>query len=259
MNVTPGWQHVLQGPALGDHIVQVYQDRQFLAEAVAEYIGTGLARGEAAVIIARPEHRAAFEAELRAKGLHPERAAREGQLTFFDADETLARFMKNGMPDWTAFHEAIGSAIAEARLRFATVRAYGEMVDILWQKGERDAAIRLEEFWNELGKLQTFSLFCAYYMDNLDRDSYGGPLECVCKTHTHLIPARDYEHFNNVVQEASEKILDKPLSAMLLSLASTHRPSTQMPLGQATLIWLRANMPRTAERVLEQVRARQAA
>jgi hypothetical protein len=74
--------------------------------------------------------------------------------------------------------------------------------------------------------------------------------------HTHLIPARDYARFNEAVTEASRKVLDEPLSHMMISLASSRRPSTEMPLGQAVLLWLQKNMPRTAERVLSEVRAR---
>ena len=119
----------------------------------------------------------------------------------------------------------------------------------------RDAAIRLEEFWNDLAKLQTFSLLCAYYMDNLDASAYLGPLECVCKVHTHLIPAADYAAFNEAVIAASNKVLEQPLAQMLLSLSAAHRPSTAMPAGQATLLWLKRNMPRTADKVLAEVRA----
>ena len=45
------------------------------------------------------------------------------------------------------------------------------------------------------------------------------------------------------------------LAQMLISLSANHRPPTQMPLGQATLFWLKKNMPRTADKVLSQVRA----
>jgi hypothetical protein len=129
------------------------------------------------------------------------------------------------------------------------------MVDVLWRRGEREAAIRLEEYWNELGRLQTFSLFCAYYMDPLDSKTYGGALECVCKVHTHLIPVRDYTRFNQAVTEATKKVLDQPLAQILLSLSANQRPVTQMPPGQATLLWLKQNMPRTADKVLQEVRA----
>ena len=246
------WTELLRHPTGGDHIVQTWQDEAFLAETVAEYIGAGLRGGEAGLVVARPAHFELFKRHL------PEAraAGRSGQLRYFDAEDTMAKFMRDGMPDWNSFHQAVGGLIAELRLQYPAVRVYGEMVDVLWQRGERDAAIRLEEFWNELAKLQTFSLFCAYRLDNLDASAYGGALECVCHVHTHLIPARDYEAFNDAVMDASSQILDRPMAQMLLSLSESQRPATQMPIGQATLLWLQKNMPRTAERVLAAVRER---
>lgn len=249
METATHWGELVRHPSHGDHIVHLYQDPAFLAEALTEYVGSGLRGGEAAVIIATPENRRLF----RQKGLVP-----GAGLRMLDAEETLQRFLSDGKPQWKAFHEVIGGLIAELRLQYPAVRAYGEMVDVLWQRGEHDAAVRLEEYWNELTRLQTFSLLCAYRLDNLDSKAYGGPLECVCKAHTHLIPARDYARFNDAVQAASKEVLDQPLAQMLLSLSASHPPATQMPLGQATLLWLAQNMPRTAERVLAQVRARYA-
>jgi len=254
LDANEGWREVLRQPALGDHIVQTYQDRAFLADAVAEYVGTGLRAGEAAIIIARPAHRTAFQAGLAAQGIDVDGALRTGQLVLLDAQETLARFMEGTQPDWSRFQRIIGGAIAELRLAFPTVRAYGEMVDVLWQAGERDAAMRLEAFWNKLGRLQTFSLFCAYYMDPLDSASYGGPLKCVCKAHMHLIPARDYNALDEAVAAATRRVLDSPLSRMMFSLASSRPLATRMPLGQAALLWLKKNMPRTAEKILAEVR-----
>jgi hypothetical protein len=235
------WRSLVRDPQPGDHIVQVYQDVGFLAEAVTGYLQAGLDAGEAAVVIARPEHRARFTLE--------------GEAVFLDAEETLGRLMANGMPKWDLFHELVGGLIAAQRRTHKAVRAYGEMVDILWQRGEREAATRLEEFWNDLAKLYGFSLFCAYYMDPLDSASYSGGMQCVCRTHTHLIPARDYARLDNAVIQASRKVLDHALAQMLLSLSVAHRPATHMPVGQATLLWLKQNMPRTADRVLSEVRA----
>jgi MEDS: MEthanogen/methylotroph, DcmR Sensory domain len=245
MNTMPNWPELLKQPGRCDHIVQLYQDAEFLTEAVVDYIGTGLQRGEAAIVIATPEHRGRFLARLEPK---------EGQLKLLDAEKTLERFMASGMPEWNGFHQIVGGAIAELRLQYPAVRAYGEMVDVLWQRGQRDAAIRLEEYWNELGSLQTFSLLCAYRFDNLDSNAYGGPLESVCKVHTHLIPVRDYARLDQAVSDAARKILDGPLAQILLSLSANHRPATHMPPGQATLLWLRQNMPRTADSILDEIR-----
>jgi DcmR-like sensory protein len=250
MDTTVNWPELLRHPGARDHMVQVYRDPEFLIEAVAQYIGTGLHLGEGAIIIARPERRSRFLRALKHRGIHPSSA-----LRLLDADEMLATFMADGVPQWNAFHAAVGGPIAEMRLRYPTVRAYGEMVDILWQRDERQAAIRLEEFWNDIAQLQTFSLLCAYAIDPLDGENYAA-LESVCRCHTHLIPARDYERFNEAVYESSKKVLDQPLAQMLLSLAASHRAHTEMPLGQAALIWLKQNMPRTADRVLGEVRTR---
>lgn len=246
MDNTNDWPDLIRHPGRHDHFVQLYGELEPLAETVAEYVGTGLRRGEGAVVIATPEHRAAFLSRMD--------PVDEDQLRVLDAEETLATFMANGMPQWKAFHEVVGGLIAELRLQYPTVRAYGEMVDVLWQRGEREAAIRLEEYWNELGRLQTFSLLCAYRMDPLDGHAYGGPLERVCKVHTHLIPAPDLPRFDEAVRAASQKVLDQPLAQILLSLAANHRPPTRMPRGQATLFWLKQNMPRTAEKVLTELR-----
>lgn len=256
---TANWRELLQGPSGGDHFVQVYKDEAFLLDAVAEYAGTGLRRGEGVVIIATPSHRAAFVQQLEDDGIAAEEARQRGQLLLLDADETLARFTPGGMPEWQSFRALIGDLIARLRLEYPTVRAYGEMVDLLWQRGEREASIRLEEFWNDLAGLQTFSLLCAYWMDNLDQAAYSGPLDCVCRVHSHLIAVRDYKRFNEAVVEASEAVLDQTLAQMLLSVAERHRPPTAMPQGQATLLWLQHNMPRTAEKVLAQVRSRYSA
>lgn len=241
MDTTLDWTELLKHPGR-DHLVQVYQDPAFLAEAVTHYLAAGLHLGEGALVIARPENRRLFSRALE-------------DVHMLDADETLASFMVDGVPEWTAFHRVCGGAIARLRLRYPAVRAYGEMVDILWQRGARNAALRLEQFWNELGRQQAFSLLCAYQMDPLAPDSYAG-LESVCRCHSHLIPARDYSRLNRAVADAVKKVLDQPLAQMLLSLAANHRPQTEMPLGQAALIWLKQNMPRTAERVLADVRAR---
>ena len=232
---------------MNEHVVHTYQDAAQLAAVAGEYLLTGLQGGEAAIIIARPAH-----VDLLKKKLDGRFAP--GQLAIFDAQQTLARFMAGDMPQWQPFHQLIGGVIAQMRLQYSHVRAYGEMVDILWHQGNSAAAIRLEEYWNELGRLQTFSLFCAYALDHLDMRAYAG-LHSICKTHTQFIPAGDGESFDRAVRDATCKVLDGPLAELLLSLAERHRAGTHMPQGQATLFWLAQNMPRTADKVLQELKS----
>ena len=258
-NTSAGPSDLLRHPGAGDHIVQTYQDPAVLAESVAEYLASGLRAGEAAIVIARPQHRLTFAAALTRHGVDAQACLDRGQLRLLDADETLAIFMADGMPQWKRVpaggRRADRGGAPAVRDRCAPTARWWTCSG----SGQRDAAIRLEEYWNDLGKLQTFSLLCAYFMDPLDSEAYDGPLQCVCKVHSHLIPTRDYAGFNEAVSKAAEKTLDGPLAQLLLSLAASHRTSTHMPPGQAALLWLAQNMPRTAEKVLKEVRASTAA
>jgi hypothetical protein len=224
------------------HGVHVHRDRAFLIESVIEYFEEGLQRGEAGVVIARAELREAL-------------AARFGsQLVALDAERTLARFMRDGMPQWQPFHAAVGGMIANLRLRHPAVRAYGEMVDVLWQRGQRDAAIKLEEFWNDLAQLQTFSLLCAYDLDSLEEAAPGGGLERICRVHTHFIPARDHSRTDQAVARATEEVLERPLAALVDSVGKQPYAAA-MPAAYATLLWLGRNMPQAAEQVLGRLKA----
>jgi len=74
---------------------------------------------------------------------------------------------------------------AEAELG---VRAYGEMVALLWDEGNVTAAIELEALWNELAQQLPFSLLCAYANDPPDSDR-AGEIREVCLMHTGVVPS----------------------------------------------------------------------
>ena len=105
-----------------------------------------------------------------------------------DAEETLALFMVNGIPDPSRFKAMIGAVIAELAggPRPRIVRAYGEMVNLLWRDGNHDGAIRLEVLWNELAMSHNFALLCGYARAHV---SALGVLN-VCNQHTHVLPSR---------------------------------------------------------------------
>lgn len=111
--------------------------------------------------------------------------------------------MREGMPQGPAFEALCGRPIAELRLRYPGVRACGEMVDVLWQRERREAALMLEEYWNELARARPFALFCASRIDPLRGEAYGAGLDRLCRAHTHLVPARDYGELNRAVDEAA--------------------------------------------------------
>ena len=68
----------------------------------------------------------------------------------------------------------------------ATVRGFGEMVALLWDAGQLDAAIELEAMWNEMASQFSFSLLCAYPQAATSGEEHSDALAHVCDAHTQI-------------------------------------------------------------------------
>lgn len=145
------------------HLLQFYKNEQLFISSLAEYFQKGLDRGETCIAIATPEHRAALKKALSNAGCDVDFKEMIGQIQFLDAKSTLAHFMVGDMPDAQSFDQVIGSLVP--RFAEGRIRAFGEMVVLLWEQGNYAGAIALEELWNELGQVRNFTLLCAYPED----------------------------------------------------------------------------------------------
>jgi hypothetical protein len=169
------------------HAVQFYGNEERLVTTVSGFLSEGLIHAQPAMIIATPAHCAAILTQLKARLIDVDHARRTGTLVVLDAHDVLELFMVDDAPNTRAFEENVGRFIGQmlhGRPR-ATLRAYGEMVDILWKQGRADAAIRLEILWNRLAKRYGFSLLCGYCMGNFYKQAER--FEEVCRQHTHVI------------------------------------------------------------------------
>jgi hypothetical protein len=168
------------------HAVRFYEDSQSLARMVAGFIAEGLIAGQPAVVIASPAHSAAISAQLVAMAFNIEKLTKDGHLFVLDARELLDRFMVNGMPNAQLFDDAIIPIIDKASGPGAerVLRAYGEMVDLLWKDGMEAAAVRLEMLWNQLANSRRFSLLCGYSMGSFYKDA---GFKDICDQHTHVL------------------------------------------------------------------------
>jgi len=171
----------------GDHVAFFYAGDAGLAATVGVHLAEGLVAGDVAVVIATPAHRTAFESVLAAEGIDVAGARAAGRLLEMDAVETLARITVDGEPDHAAFEAAVGEVMRRAEKSGRRVRAYGELVALLWEAGHVEGAIRIEEFWNGLAAGLPFSLFCAYPIDPLAPDDRAGSIPHVCAVHSHVV------------------------------------------------------------------------
>jgi hypothetical protein len=179
---------MLEGMDLAHHhAVQFYGNEDSLFATVAGFLGAGMISGQPALIIGTPGHCKAILEVLETRLIDVERALRTGDLVVIDAQETLGLFMVDDMPDAYAFETNLGRFIDQMLQGRSTavLRAYGEMVDVLWKDGLCDAAIRLEILWNQLAVRYGFALLCGYAMGNFYKQTER--FQEVCRQHTHII------------------------------------------------------------------------
>lgn len=183
-----------------DHFVQFYESDEFLLDSLAGFIGAGLDAGDTCIVVATPEHGSSLGERLSLSGRDIAAASDFDQYIFLDASETLNSIISKGYPKQERFARVVGSLVDRAARRGQRVRIFGEMVALLWAEKKRDAAVRLEEMWNGLGRTHAFSLFCAYPMKGLEGEEQTAPLKHICNSHTHVIPAESY---SGLVDEAA--------------------------------------------------------
>jgi KaiC/GvpD/RAD55 family RecA-like ATPase len=248
------WDKLLEHPHHCGHFVQLHhRNDRALIRNVGVYLSQGLKQGEGVLVIATPEHREQFRLEMERSGDALPAAIRNGQCVFLDAHETLSQFMRRGQPDWDRFERVIREAVRP--LAPGRLRAYGEMVGILWKLRRFAAAERLEQFWNRLMAQTSFSLYCAYEIDIFGRNFRAEMVEPVLCTHTHLIPAETGGRLEASFQRAVEDILGSAAQDLRQRIRATRRSGWGvLPNTEESLLWLRRNLPAYADDVAAQCR-----
>ena len=225
-----------------------------LVRSVGRYLADGLAAGEGAVVIATGPHRDAFLAELRDLGAESDAAVAAGRLVVLDANDTLARFVIEGQPDRERFDATVPPVVRALHARCpAGVRAYGEMVGVLWEASRFAAAIRLEEFWNALLRDGGLRLFCAYPIDVCGDGFTPADVDAVMSSHTHVVPTGS--ELLPALERAMYDVLGTSAAAVRVLTDEHRRPSwATMPRAEATILWLRDNVPSLSGAILTRTR-----
>ena len=248
------WDRLVADAAPCDHIVQLYQDQDFLNRAVCRFAGAALSNGEGIILVPTLTHWNAIRPRLEAEGVNVEAARQRGQLTVIDADELLPRVMRNTMPSSPLFLGIAGDVIGEARSggRYQKVRWWGEMVNVLWERGDVAASMNLEDQFDQLAKKHDIAIFCSFLMDNFDGEVHARMLPRLGTNHSHLIPVEDYARLERAVADALREAVGPDQARVLESrLLSDYRPPFSMPRAQALLLALRQVLPTVADPVLQ--------
>lgn len=255
------WTTFLEDAPPADHGVQVYRELEELAASVGRFLAAGFRVGDPAVVIVTSDHWQAFLEELERRDQDVAALREEGLLITWDADETLAAFMDGELPSAGRFEEIVGGAVDAVARRFPdrTVRAFGEMVDLLHRRGQESAAIALEELWNGLLETRRVALLCAYELDVFDLDTQASALPEIVRTHTHPRPVADTGRLAAAVHDTLTEVVGSDAAARIYLRVAENVPRTALPRAQAVLMWLSRHEPATAKLVLQGSRSRYAA
>ncbi len=159
-----------------EHTVFFYDFESKLLTSLFEYIGTGLKNSDTCIVIATDNH-----TKLLKDRLH--HAYPQNKCLFLDAQHTLNMFTTDGQIDRAKFFKVIGGLMEEAAAAGRPIRAFGEMVALLWKRFNYAGVVELEELWNDLSKKYQFSLYCAYPIIHFDRVAHATELEKIHQLH----------------------------------------------------------------------------
>jgi hypothetical protein len=169
-----------------EHIAQFYTDDTVLLDALAGFVGGGLNAGESTIVIATPQHLRALERRLIMGGIDLVNMFIEDRYIALDAKSTLAGFMAGDWPDDQLFGDLVERLLRRASVKNRRVRAFGEMVALLWGRGHAAATVRLEHLWQQFCLSHSFSLFCAYPRAGFTKDPCQS-LADICAAHTRVM------------------------------------------------------------------------
>jgi hypothetical protein len=229
--------------AAAGHTAELFRTDDELVASVVAFIREGLEAGVPGVVLATAEHRRLI------------REAVGADLLEADAEETLAAILDGSMPSPGAFHEVIGGLADRVD---GPVRAYGELVSLLCERGKVAAAMALEELWNDLLVTRQVTLHCGYHLDVFDLDVQTGLLPHICRLHSHVDPASDARRFAKAVDRGLNSVLGTARARDVYYIVGRSQRQ-RTPAAQEALRFLSSTMPSQAAEVLAVARERYAA
>jgi hypothetical protein len=175
-----------------DHVVQIYENDDVFLNTLESFVSNGITAHDCVILIATPVHLDLLSERLKRKGFDIPALVDDQQLILLDAQDTLSMFMVNNWPDEKLFKQAITSILKMAHARNRKVRAFGEMVALLWASGLNGATVQLENLWHKLCHSEDFSLFCAYPKVGFTQNIQAS-INKICNSHNKVVSG---EHFS---------------------------------------------------------------
>jgi hypothetical protein len=173
------------------HEVAFYPDEAAFVDGFARVAEAALSVGNAAIIIATEPHRSGILQRLSADAVDVETALRQGSLVQVDTLDTLSAIMVNNLPDPLRCSEMIRDLVTRAsksaKGEHARIAICGECAPTLLSEGNVEAAIRLEQLWDENTKNYNADTLCGYLWSTFPRKESIPIFKKICAQHSAVV------------------------------------------------------------------------
>ena len=167
------------------HEAVIEPDERSLVERYALFAEDALTGGDAFVLVVDPARVAGVEQLLRSRDVDVDEARERGRYLPVSLADALAVCVVDEHPDPArVWAEGTGVILrAASRLKADTRRVWmcGECSPALLRNGKADAAIRLEQLWDELCLTYNLRVLCGYAAPDV---SHGDAFERICAIHS---------------------------------------------------------------------------
>ena len=170
------------------HEAHFYSDNAELLDGFADFIAVALRDGKAAIVVATESRRNALFSKLQSRGLDISSERDQGNYIALDVAETLSGFMVNGLPDWDRFFGVVGDLLRTVARTGKTesrrIAACGEIAPTLWAEGHVDAAIRIEQLWDQIATIYGIDTLCGYELSSFHGEEDQDAFQSICAEHS---------------------------------------------------------------------------
>lgn len=186
--------------AATEHVLQIYENDAVFLQSLTEFVIDGINTEDCVITIATQEHLDGLQHSLEACHIQIDNLIAQHRYIPLNAEEVLSSFMVNDWPNEDLFKKVIYSRVKEANNANRKIRAFGEMVWLLWNKGFQSATIQLEYLWDQVCRIEGFSVYCAYPKSIFTEDAFSS-IDKICRTHSMVIDGSQKDN-NEVVYQS---------------------------------------------------------
>lgn len=170
------------------HEAVFYSSGELLVDAWASIAEDALTAGATFIVIGFDGRLDGLQATLEARGVNVARALRDGRYVSMTVADAIEQWIVDGRLDearfWTSATSVMLAAARASTAEQPQVVACGECAPSLCSQGDAEAAIRLEQLWDQVAQTFHLDVFCGYASDGCRCDDPEDVLARLRETHT---------------------------------------------------------------------------